>query len=228
MVQHGRDRVQISAWKSHEDVANLVPFPERDALSPAAVAHAVDAVREQGFTSAYTAALTPSQAVPFLHAGFGLVEELHLLRCTLHVEPASERTGLRRGRRADFEDVLELDALAFDDFWQFDRASLTDAMRATPRHRFQVSRTAPVRGYHVTGLAGTNAYVQRVAVHPEAQGQGLGTRLVMDSLRWGWRNGASLAHVNTQLTNERAVALYEKCGFVSAPYHLQVLHTLVP
>lgn len=225
MVHHGRDRVQISAWKSHDHIANLVPFPEREALSADAVAHASKAVREQGFTSTYTAALTPAQAEPFLVAGFDLVEELHLLRRVFDGEPPSERAGLRRGRRSDFDDVLALDVLAFDDFWQFDRSSLTDAMRATPRHRFQVARTTPVHGYHVTGLAGSNAYVQRVAVHPDAQGQGWGTRLVNDSLRWAWRNGATMSHVNTQITNHRAVALYERCGFISASYRLQVLHS---
>lgn len=227
MVHHGRDRVQIGAWKSRDDIANLVPFPDRTALSVEAIEHAVEAVQQQGFAATYTAAMTPAQAQPFLTAGFELVEELHLLRCRLDESAASldrtDKSRLRRGRRLDYPEVLELDALAFDDFWQFDRASLSDSMRATPRHRFQVTRTEPVAGYHVTGLAGSNAYVQRVAVHPDAQGQGWGRTLVQDSLRWAWKNGARTAHVNTQLTNERAVALYERTGFVLANERLQVL-----
>ena len=51
-----------------------------------------------------------------------------------------------------------------------------------------------------------------------------GKVLVNDSLRWAWRNGASVAQVNTQVTNERAVALYERCGFSFAPHRLLVLH----
>lgn len=230
MVHHGRDRVQIGSWKSRDDIANLVPFPERNALPVEAVDHALSAIEQQGFVATYTAAMTPTQASPFLAAGFDLVEELHLLRCSLDASLSAERadkTRLRRGRRLDYPDVLELDALAFDDFWQFDRASLSDSMRATPRHRFQVTRTEPVVGYHVTGLAGANAYVQRVAVHPEAQGQGWGRTLVQDSLRWAWKNGAHTAHVNTQLTNERAVALYERNGFVLANERLQVLYRTV-
>jgi len=230
MVHHGRDRVQIGAWKSRDDVANLVPFPDRGALPAEAIDHALVAIEQQGFTSTYTAAMTPAQAEPFFEAGFELVEELHLLRCPLDesaVADRSDKTRLRRGRRLDYPDVLALDALAFDEFWQFDRASLSDSMRATPRHRFQVTRTEPVAGYHVTGLAGSNAYVQRVAVHPDAQGQGWGRTLVQDSLRWAWKNGARTAHVNTQLTNERAVALYERTGFVLANERLQVLHRTV-
>lgn len=231
MVHHGRDRVQIGAWKSRDDVANLVPFPDRIAVAAETIDLALEAVEQQGFSATYTSAMTPPQAEPFFAAGFELVEELHLLRCRLDdsvVEmERSEKSRLRRGRRLDYSDVLALDALAFDDFWQFDRASLADSMRATPRHRFQVTRTEPVAGYHVTGLAGSNAYVQRVAVHPDAQGQGWGRTLIQDSLRWAWKNGARTAHVNTQLTNERAVALYEGSGFVLANERLQVLYRTV-
>lgn len=224
MITHGRDRVQISAWKASETIANLVPFPARDALGRGAVLEAMQAARTQGFEACYTAAMAPAQAEPFMACGFELVEELHLLRRGLDGEPAADRNRLRKGRRTDHDAVLSFDNQAFDEFWRFDRSSLLDAMRATPRHRFVVTRTTPVVGYHVTGLAGSNAYLQRVAVDPAAQGAGWGTCLVQDALRWAWRNGATIAHVNTQVTNERAVALYEKCGFRLAAHRLQVLH----
>jgi len=226
MVHHGRDRVQIGAWRSRNDTANLVPFPDGDALSPQALDHALETARSHGFAAAYPAAMSEAQAVPFVAAGFELLEELHLLRRPLDPDllgPPDKRGELRRGRRTDFAQVLELDALAFDGFWQFDRASLADAMRATPRHRFHVTRTDPVVGYHVTGLAGASAYLQRVAVHPDAQGQGWGRQLVDDALRWSATHGARMMHVNTQLTNQRAFELYERNGFVLADERLQVL-----
>ncbi|MGZ0176615.1 MAG: GNAT family N-acetyltransferase [Acidimicrobiales bacterium] len=224
MVYLGRDRVQIGPWKASGTVANLIPFPARDRLPIDAVYKTIDEAIEHGFTAAYTAALSPSQAEPFFDAGFSLHEELHLLRRDLNSEAAVTRGATRRARRADWDEILELDALAFHEFWQFDRFALADAIRATPRHRFQVIKSVPVHGYHVTGLAGINAYIQRVAVHPEAQRMGYGKTLVNDSLRWAWRNGASIAQVNTQVTNERAVALYERCGFSFAPHRLLVLH----
>lgn len=216
--------MQISPWKASTNVANLVPFPRGVALSCDAVAKAVDEAMAYGYTEAYTAAMPPAQAVPFMTSGFDIVEELHLLRRPLGEEPVGDRSRLRRGRRLDHDEILAFDRLAFDEFWRFDRANLIDAMRATPRHRFVVTRTTPVVGYHITGLAGTDAYLQRVAVDPTAHGQGWGTSLVTDSLRWAWRNGAMTAHVNTQVTNEAAVALYEKCGFEFASHRLRVLH----
>lgn len=224
IVYFGRDRAQIASWKSSPHTANLVPFPARDQLPAASVLRLVDAAIQRGFSSAYTAALSPSQAETFIEMGFVVHEELHLLRRPLDREVEYDRTATRRARRTDWDEVLALDALAFEEFWRFDRQTLTDAVKATPRHRFQVSRGAPLAGYHVTGVAGTNGYLQRIAVHPDAQRQGWGTRLVNDSLRWAYRNGATTAHVNTQLVNDRAVALYERCGFSLAPYRLLVLH----
>lgn len=225
MVHHGRDRMQISRWKSRDDVANLVPFPAANSIGVDAIHHALRQAVEAGFSEAYTAALAPAQAAPFASCGFELHEELHLLRCHITDEPQRDRSATRRGRKSDWPPILELDHLAFDEFWQFDREGLADAISATPRHRFHVTKSDPVCGYHVTGLGGRNAYVQRVAVHPGAQGQGWGTRLVNDSLWWSWRHGATTSLVNTQLTNERAVALYERCGFELARDRLQVLHT---
>lgn len=224
MVYVGRDRVQISPWKSSESVANLVPFPARDTLPVDAVHRTVYEAITFGYKRAYTAALSPRQAEPFFEAGFELHEKLHLLRHDLGTKIDVDRGTTRRARRADWDDVIALDHLAFEEFWQFDRNALADAIRATPRHRFHVIKTVPVAGYHVTGLAGSNAYVQRVAVHPDSQGQGYGKALVDDALRWASRSGARMAHVNTQIINERAVALYERCGFVIAPEPLLVLH----
>ena len=130
IVHHGRDRVQISGWKSRDDVANLVPFPSGDRLAVDTVRRAIDSARESGYRRAYTAAMSPTQAVPFVEGGFELVEELHLLERHLDGDPSSTRGGLRRGRRLDFDAVLSFDGLAFDEFWQFDRSSLADAMRA--------------------------------------------------------------------------------------------------
>ena len=224
MVYVGRDRVQIGPWKASGTIANLIPYPARDRISVDAVHKTIDEAVDRGFTSGYTAALSPSQAEPFFDAGFVLHEELHLLRRELTGEVAVTRGATRRARRADWDEVLELDGLAFQEFWQFDRVALADAIRATPRYRFQVIKSTPVHGYHVTGLAGLNAYIQRVAVHPEAQRMGYGAALVNDSLRWAWRNGATSAQVNTQITNDRAVALYERCGFTFAAHRLLVLY----
>lgn len=222
-VQVGRDRVQINPWKTSGSVANVVPFPSGDRLSQVVLGRVIEQLHAMGYEQAFTAAMSPQRAEPFLQAGFKLHEELHLLRRSLRDELDDSTAGLRRGRRSDWEQVLSLDQLAFDEFWGFDRQNLADAIRATPRHRFHVTKGDPVVGYHVTGLASTSGYIQRIAVHPDAQGEGWGTRLLSDAMRWAQRHGAVTAHVNTQLSNERALNLYLRNGFELASWRLQVL-----
>ena len=65
--------------------------------------------------------------------------------------------------------------------------------------------------------------MQRLAVRPDARGRGLGRSLVGDVLRWMRRHGAGRALVNTQRTNEAALALYRACDFRVLPEGLRVL-----
>jgi GNAT superfamily N-acetyltransferase len=78
-------------------------------------------------------------------------------------------------------------------------------------------------GYHVTGRAGSLGYLQRLAVHPDVHGRGLGTALVGDALDWCARRGCSSVLVNTQEINQRALSLYEHLGFRPEPPGLAVL-----
>src|SRR5439155_23116344 len=119
-------------------------------------------------------------------------------------------------------------AVAFEPFWRLDDAGLDEAVAATPHARFRVAVTgpaedSPVIGYAITGRAGRRGYLQRLAVHPDQQRRGLGTLLVDDALRWLRRWRAERAVVNTQMGNEKALALYERCGFVREPSRLSVL-----
>ena len=65
--------------------------------------------------------------------------------------------------------------------------------------------------------------MQRLAIHPTAQGTGLGLAMLTDGLRWLRIRGARSAFVNTQVENERALRLYESAGFRRLPVGLCVL-----
>lgn len=120
--------------------------------------------------------------------------------------------------------MLDIDRRAFEPFWQFDTNSLSEARRATPSHRFRVATEGGhPSGYAVTGRAGDRGYLQRLAVDPDAQSKGTGTALVNDALSWLHRRGATIAMVNTQERNARALRLYEHLGFVAQTEGLVVL-----
>jgi len=100
---------------------------------------------------------------------------------------------------------------------------------ATPSVRFRVAQVdGRVVGYAIAGRAGRRGYLQRVAVHPDQAGHGLGRALVSDALAWLAGRGAQRAVVNTQEGNAVALALYEALGFRPEPAGLDVLGASLP
>jgi ribosomal protein S18 acetylase RimI-like enzyme len=214
------------------------------------VEECVERLRHAGYVTIVTSALTAADSLPFVDAGFGVRERLHLLEHTLDgVTMPDPALTLRRAWRSDRSGVLDLDERAFDDFWRLEPDGLADALHATPSVRFRVGVRAalPTRrrretqpaestrdvgdrgdrsrpeAYAITGRAGRRGYLQRVAVHPESRRAGWGRALVLDALCWLRRHDTQRALVNTQWENNAALALYEACGFRRLPVGLSVL-----
>ena len=212
-ISIGGARVRIRPWRGRSDVAELTTVPPGAIVTPAVVRAALDRCRAHGFTTAVTPALPTIEGRPFLDCGFELQERLHLLSHTLHGLPDRPDHRLRRALKRDHDDVLLVDGLAFQPFWRLDQTALDDAIAATPSTRFRVNRNGAILGYAICGRSGTRGYVQRLAVDPEVQGRGLGSGLLLDGLHWLKRWRCVEALVNTQISNERAVELYERHGF---------------
>ena len=77
----------------------------------------------------------------------------------------------------------------------------------------------------MVGYGSAISYLQRVAVHPDWQGQGMGRSLVRVSARKARASGAHVMLLNTQLDNGCAIALYESEGFVRLPDPLALLRS---
>lgn len=220
----GGDRFRVAPWQGQRDIALLGPGRGASALSAPSVRACVTDLERAGVGRVFTPALGPLEIPPFLDAGFRVHERLHLLSRDLCDLPDVVIPRTRPGRPWHRRAVLTVDHAAFQSFWWFDEATLREARRATPSSRYRVVvRRGRVEGYAVTGRAGHRGYLQRLAVHPRAQGAGLGRGLVMDAFRWLTRRGASVVMVNTQEANERALDLYEGLGFSRHPDGLVVL-----
>ena len=216
------ERARLATWRDGV-VAHLAPTATRP-LSAEFVTDCLDWLQARGYRSVVTSALSAAECPGFLRAGFELHEELDLLAHDLGGLPSVPR-GLRRARRRDRPEVIEVDTVSFPPFWRLHDGGLEEALAATPSVRFRVagkSREA-LAGYAIAGRGGDTGYLQRLAVHPAARGRGLGRALVVDALVWLRRRGASQALVNTQRTNEGARALYQACGFTLLPEGLSVL-----
>jgi ribosomal protein S18 acetylase RimI-like enzyme len=188
------------------------------------VHHCIERARASGYDSVLTSAVSPAESGVFVDAGFSVRERLHLLALDLDTAPAPALLPLDKATRRDRAQVLDLDDLSFDEFWRLGPVGLKDALDATPSTRFRVGRDGDrVVAYAITGVAGRYGYLQRVAVHPAVRSRGWGRALVADGIAWVWKHGGDRVYVNTQLANDRALALYRSFGFDTIPAGLCVL-----
>lgn len=225
------DGLRVTRWRVDPDLAHLsLAANRRRPLQADELRRRLADLRLEGWQGVVTAALTPPDQKVFFDQGFRVIERLHLLRHRLRSLPArddprvcSRRT--RRARRRDHPAVLAIDRAAFVPFWQLDQTTLADALEATRASRFRVidGDDGAVAGYAVCGRSASRGYVQRLAVAPGHQRQGLGTALLLDGLRWLARWRAHDVMVNTQEGNERSLHLYVRTGFELEPGGLAVL-----
>jgi ribosomal protein S18 acetylase RimI-like enzyme len=246
VVRRDGSGLRVSPWPNDDLVvptAQLAPVAGESLPSPSALADLTRELFDRGYSEAVTVALAPREQAPFLAAGFSVREELHLLVHRLSPLPrravplggpltgprAGPRT--RRARNEDWPGSLATDSEAFTDFWRLGRHGLLQAMAATPVRRLRVmsgpvsdsASADDVIGYALTGRAGAAGYLQRLAVRPDAQGQGVGRALVLDGLHWLRRHRVERVLVNTQLANARALDLYLGVGFTVETDRLAVL-----
>jgi ribosomal-protein-alanine N-acetyltransferase len=213
---------RLGPWRGQEDVAYLSLGADRPP-EVAFVDRCLQALRRQGYRRVVTSALAPAESLPFVDSGFAVHERLHLLEHRMAGLPDAPRR-TRRARRGDRSAILEIDGRAFDDFWHIDARGFDHAVRATPNTRVRVGEADDaVVAYAITGRAGDQGFLQRLAVDPATQRGGWGRTLVADSLRWLRRHGVARTLVNTQLGNDAALALYRSCGFDELPVGLTVL-----
>lgn len=209
----------------------LVPIPGRTQLTAESVSHALVRLRSEGASAVVTAAVPPECAAAFENTGFLAAETLVVLSLDpSRFVPISEAQiiRLRSVRPWEIDLVLSVDAAAFEPKWWLHRNGYDEAMAATPRTRARViaapawPKAASIDAFLLSGFAGTQGFVQRLAVHPDSQGRGYASALLDDAVRWMKGSGVDTISVNTHPENERALAIYEHRGFVRAPHDLTI------
>jgi ribosomal protein S18 acetylase RimI-like enzyme len=188
----------------------------------------INMVANDDYTTVRTGALSLEAARTFIDHGFVEIQRLALLRRELNertsIPEPHHRTRPLRGTRA-FDTAARIDHKAFESGWDLDAAGIRDACEATPTHRIRLALTSndDPAGYMITGRNGSAGFVQRLAVDPNHESQGVATSLILDGLAWLQRNGVDDVLINTRLDNVRALDLYRRLGFDDMEENLVVL-----
>mgnify|MGYP006277917383 FL=1 len=189
-------------------------------------------LRDAGYSHVRTGAVGPDIARRLTESGFAVAQDLALLSVDLTAGTPVVNTGqgirvVRRGpgRRGVLAGVLDVDSTAFGPGWALDMDSLEEAIAATQRSRTWTARddSGRVTGFVLAGVTGPTGFVQRIAVSPGHRRTGLAASLLGRAHDWMSARGCTTAVVNTETTNDAALALYQRFGYRAMPYGLQVL-----
>jgi ribosomal protein S18 acetylase RimI-like enzyme len=155
-------------------------------------------------------------------AGFRAYLQLVLLRHDLTA--GVDRPGAGVVITSDLDSAAAIDAAAFDAFWVMDRAGLEESLAATKRSEV-LAIGDPMAGFAIVGYGPVSSYVQRVAVHPQHQGHGLGSALLAAAAWRARRRGSRAIFLNTQVDNDRSLRLYSRLGYERLSEGLTLLRT---
>ena len=215
--------VRIRTDSQCQSDAHLRPTLPAGKLRSDEIKTTLQLLAQNGVQRVITSAITTQEQEYFRDIGFELHEELNLLSHAISAQIPPPTHPTRRARRFDWPHILDIDASAFSQFWQFDAIALTEAIKATPKSRVRVNTGPSPQGFAITGRSGRQGFLQRLAVHPTHQGNGLGRSLVADALRWLQKRRVYEVLVNTQIENATALELYESTGFTQKNDGLAVL-----
>lgn len=148
----------------------------------------------------------------------GFVETNHIviLYWDAHQNPAQPKISaglsLRQMKNADLIQVLKLDHRAFQPLWQISWESLSTAFQQSA-YATVAELDGKIVGYQISTTTHSSTCLERLAVSPDCQNQGIGGSLVYDLIDEFQLSSASHLTVNTQQDNLSSQALYLKMGF---------------
>ena len=116
------------------------------------------------------------------------------------------------GKTGDVAALLSIEQACFEDLWRYDAAGFTD-VAATHPYFVVAELQGKVVGYQFNALDSDYGYLVRIAVHPSAEGQQIGIRLMAEATRFFERERVTRIMLNSQDNNTHAHRLYEWFGF---------------
>jgi len=207
----------VNGWRHRRDVAHLYELvAPRDPV--AMVRAAMVAARDDG-ACLFIAVETDSVRRPEFYGRLGMtfMEEVISLE---HPSPKPREQRVENIRplmeldRSLLDQLVGLDHAAFPWIWRNSDVEFSLYVQEPGVELYGVVEDGRIVAYiGFTAFLGWG-HIDRVAVAPELQGQGLGLRLTRFATDRLVRVGARRIGLSTQITNEPARRMYEKLGFV--------------
>jgi ribosomal-protein-alanine N-acetyltransferase len=129
---------------------------------------------------------------------------------------------VRSARLHDLPTLLSLDRQIFGPLWHKPIKTFEEAL-ARPFIFFVAQCDGEIIGYQWCEKQERHGHITRLAVRPDWEGQGVGTRLLTEALVSMVEAGVTWITLNTQESNLRSQMLYERHGFSSTGERVAVL-----
>jgi len=124
----------------------------------------------------------------------------------------NQQVHVRPAQSGDFPALVALDEAAFDPLWHNASQTFAHALRNLPY--FEVAELAgQTVGYLFSNRQGNIGHLNRVAVHPDYQGRGIGARLLAEAIEFFRTEKVKVVTLNTQKDNAVSQSLYRRFGF---------------
>ena len=114
--------------------------------------------------------------------------------------------------REDLAAVVRLEEMCFSIPWS--NTAIEEAF-ANELYRFvAVEEKGVIVGYANFRMVADEGEIERVAVHPDSRRRGYGRKLMEAMVEYSRKKGVRDMTLDVRVNNEKAINLYESCGFV--------------
>lgn len=188
------------------------------------LAHAEQGVRQMGGRALVQVGYAPWLTDTLLERGF--VRRGWVISYGWESQPialaGNMEVMVRPARPTDLPELLALDQRAFGPVWRKDQPEIESAL--TSSFAFSVATWQErIVGYQWSERFDQQGHLTRLAVHPDWEGRGVGTRLLTEAILAMSRAGITWITLNTQEDNHRSRRLYERYGFRMVDHRIAFL-----
>jgi ribosomal protein S18 acetylase RimI-like enzyme len=159
-----------------------------------------------------------------VNGGFYLVNEIETYvkeDTAVPPMPTLPYLTIRPVQEADFDKLADLETAAFAPLWRHSAHALRLASQRAFSFDMAVWEETAV-AFQLSSRTENGAHLVRLTVHPDYQGQGIGSTLLAYALAGYHQRGLHTVTLNTQIDNFPSQKLYRNFGFQPSGYRLPV------